>query len=173
MVGRQRRVEVRDTGAATSGPGGVSISGSHSGDITTVQVHVAQGACHRDDPNERANEAVIAFLQSSWEFAEAAHLPWESNPLVPRWDRERLAQLGRVVEQNGTRVRVLCPDLTGWVDSMNKGLRMVDQGIEEWSNPEIDKPSFFPTVAMPHLVETLKGLEAYLAELGGEPTTSS
>ncbi|MEU5083067.1 MULTISPECIES: hypothetical protein [Streptomyces] len=145
----------------------------HSGDITTVQVHVTQGAGHGDDPTEKVNEAIIAFLQSGWEFAEAAHLQWESSLLVPRWDRERLAQLGRVVEQDGTRVRVLCPDLINWVDSMNKGLRMVDQGIEEWSNPEIDKPSFFPAVAMPHLVRTLNGLEDHLADMGSERATDS
>jgi hypothetical protein len=38
MAGR-RGIEVRDTGQATSGPAGVSISGYHSGDITTVHVH--------------------------------------------------------------------------------------------------------------------------------------
>ncbi|MFJ1715547.1 tetratricopeptide repeat protein, partial [Streptomyces sp. NPDC088260] len=38
MAGR-RGIEVRETGQATSGPAGVSISGYHSGDITTVHVH--------------------------------------------------------------------------------------------------------------------------------------
>jgi len=38
VMGR-REIEVRGTGSASSGPGGVSISGYHSGAITTVHLH--------------------------------------------------------------------------------------------------------------------------------------
>ncbi|RAJ61712.1 hypothetical protein K378_04072 [Streptomyces sp. Amel2xB2] len=66
-------------------------------------------------------------------------------------------------------MRVLRPDLTYRVDNVNKGLRMVDQGIWEWSHPEIDKPSFFPTVAMPPLIGSLNGLQDHPAGEGCIP----
>ncbi|MEU3189474.1 hypothetical protein ABZ686_02265 [Streptomyces sp. NPDC006992] len=135
----------------------MSNSGKHIGDNITV---------HLGNADEKANEAVVDFLNAGWEFAGAAHQEWEASWLVPRWDRERLAQLSRAVEEAGTRVRVLRSDLARWVDNVNKGMRMVDQGIEEWSNPEIDTPSFFPTVAMPQLVRSLNGLQDHLDDTG-------
>ncbi|QPP07273.1 hypothetical protein G4Z16_13745 [Streptomyces bathyalis] len=71
---------------------------------------------------------------------------------------------------------MLRPDLTYWVDNVNKGLRTVDQGTWEWSNPKIDKPSFFPTVAMPQLIGpstasriTLPERDAYHRSLTATP----
>ncbi|MDX3321116.1 tetratricopeptide repeat protein [Streptomyces sp. ME03-5684b] len=146
MAGR-RGIEVRDTGQATSGPAGVSISGYHSGDITTVHVH--------------GREPV------PWPH-QVGVLPREAAAFQ---GRDETDQLRAAVTNSGTAV--LCQVLRG-TGGVGKTQLAAHYARQAWTGDELDVLVWVSASSRPAIVSAFaQAAEELLALEPGDPERSA
>ncbi|MFF3820613.1 tetratricopeptide repeat protein [Streptomyces bluensis] len=146
MAGR-RGIEVRDTGQATSGPAGVSISGYHSGDITTVHVH--------------GREPV------PWPH-QVGVLPREAAAFQ---GRDETDQLRAAVTNSGTAV--LCQVLRG-TGGVGKTQLAAHYARQAWAGDELDVLVWVSASSRPAIVSAFaQAAEELLALEPGDPERSA
>ncbi len=146
MAGR-RGIEVRDTGQATSGPAGVSISGYHSGDITTVHVH--------------GREPV------SWPH-QVGVLPREAAAFQRRDETD---QLQAALTSSGTAV--LCQVLRG-TGGVGKTQLAAHYARQAWTGDELDVLVWVSASSRPAIVSAFaQAAEELLAHESGDPERSA
>ncbi|WP_406858750.1 tetratricopeptide repeat protein [Streptomyces sp. HUAS MG47] len=146
MAGR-RGIEVRDTGRATSGPAGVSISGYHSGDITTVHVHGREPAPWPRQVGVLPREAA-AFQR-----------------------RDETDQLRTAVANSGTAV--LCQVLRG-TGGVGKTQLAAHYARQAWAGDELDVLVWVSANSRPAIVSAFaQAAEELLAYETGDPEQSA
>ncbi|MFI6037912.1 tetratricopeptide repeat protein [Streptomyces sp. NPDC051315] len=148
-----RRVEVRDTGSATSGPAGVSISGYNSGDITTVQATV-QVDVHGREPVPWPHQVGV--------------LPREAAVFQKR---DEAQQLRAAVSGGGTAV--LCQVLRG-TGGVGKTQLAAHYARQAWKAGELDVLVWADASSRSALISAYaQASEELLAAQPGDPERSA